>query len=73
MSQATITKPAFVGVGAIAKATGVSTVTVHRWELRGVLPAALRTDTGHRIWPSDVFDEILAARAAAARRGVPAG
>ncbi len=68
--------PAFVGVGGIANALGVSSQTVRNLERAGVIPPAGRTEPGsRRIWPAGDLVEIRARvnerRAAGRQQGGP--
>jgi MerR family transcriptional regulator, copper efflux regulator len=45
--------------GALAKAVGVSPDTVRHYERVGVLPRALRTDSGYRVYPASAVERVL--------------
>src|ERR1700677_1041942 len=44
--------------GALAKATGVSPDTIRHYERIGVLPRALRTQSGYRLYPADAVERV---------------
>lgn len=60
-----------VGAGDLAAAFGVDLKTVHNWERRGSIPAALRNpgQRGHRRWKANEAAKALRAHG----REVPAG
>jgi DNA-binding transcriptional MerR regulator len=45
--------------GAVAKAAGVSPDTIRHYEKIGVLPRALRTDSGYRVYPESAVERVL--------------
>jgi len=45
--------------GGLAKATGVSPDTIRHYEKIGVLPSALRTDSGYRLYPESAVERVL--------------
>jgi DNA-binding transcriptional MerR regulator len=44
--------------GALAKAAGVSPDTIRHYEKIGILPPALRTDSGYRIYPAGTVERV---------------
>lgn len=50
--------------GRLAKATGVSPDTVRHYERIGVLPKALRTESGYRVYPPNAVERVLVVRRA---------
>jgi MerR family transcriptional regulator, copper efflux regulator len=50
--------------GALAKATGVSPDTIRHYEKVGVLPKALRTESGYRMYPASAVERVLVVRRA---------
>ncbi len=44
--------------GALAKATGMSPDTIRHYERIGILPRALRTESGYRAYPQDAIDRV---------------
>jgi DNA-binding transcriptional MerR regulator len=47
-----------LGIGQLAKTTGVSVDTVRHYERLGLLPRAARTSAGYRRYPSSAIDRI---------------
>ena len=45
--------------GTLAKAAGVSPDTIRHYERIGVLPRALRTESGYRIYPASAVERVL--------------
>ncbi|HZR29034.1 MAG TPA: heavy metal-responsive transcriptional regulator [Terriglobales bacterium] len=45
--------------GALAKATGVSPDTIRHYENIGVLPRAMRTESGYRVYPESAVERVL--------------
>jgi|SRR5438309_1331900 len=45
--------------GTLAKATGVSPDTIRYYEKLGVLPKALRTESGYRVYPQSAVEKVL--------------
>jgi DNA-binding transcriptional MerR regulator len=45
--------------GTLAKATGVSPDTIRHYEKIGVLPRAVRTDSGYRLYPESAVERVL--------------
>lgn len=45
--------------GALAKAAGVSPDTVRYYERIGVLPRAVRTSSGYRVYPQNTVERVL--------------
>ena len=45
--------------GALAKATGMSPDTIRHYERIGVLPPALRTESGYRVYPASAVERVL--------------
>jgi DNA-binding transcriptional MerR regulator len=45
--------------GSLAKATGVSPDTIRHYEKIGVLPKALRTEAGYRVYPESAIERVL--------------
>jgi DNA-binding transcriptional MerR regulator len=45
--------------GTLAKATGVSPDTIRYYEKLGVLPKALRTESGYRVYPQSAVERVL--------------
>ena len=45
--------------GSLAKATGVSPDSIRHYEKIGVLPKALRTEAGYRIYPESAIERVL--------------
>jgi DNA-binding transcriptional MerR regulator len=50
--------------GALAKATGVSPDTIRHYEKLGLLPKALRTEAGYRLYPEGAKERVLVVRRA---------
>jgi DNA-binding transcriptional MerR regulator len=50
--------------GALARAAGVSPDTIRHYEGIGVLPLALRTESGYREYPANVLERVLIVRRA---------
>lgn len=49
---------ATVSITTLARRTGVSSKTLRYWESRGLLPRALRTHTGYRLFPAEAEQYI---------------
>jgi DNA-binding transcriptional MerR regulator len=45
--------------GSLAKATGVSPDTIRHYERIGVLPKAVRTEAGYRVYPESAVERVL--------------
>jgi DNA-binding transcriptional MerR regulator len=45
--------------GEVAKAAGVSVDTIRHYEKLGLLPRALRTGSGYRVFPGDAVERVL--------------
>ena len=45
--------------GELAKATGVSADTIRHYEKIGVLPKAVRTASGYRVYPASAVERVL--------------
>jgi len=45
--------------GTLAKATGVSPDTIRYYERLGLLPKALRTESGYRVYPHSAVERVL--------------
>jgi DNA-binding transcriptional MerR regulator len=45
--------------GSLAKATGVSPDTIRHFEKIGVLPKAVRTEAGYRLYPESAVERVL--------------
>ena len=45
--------------GELAKATGVSADTIRNYEKIGVLPKAVRTASGYRVYPASAVERVL--------------
>lgn len=45
--------------GSLAKAAGVSPDTIRHYERIGVLPAAARTESGYRVYPTSAVERVL--------------
>jgi DNA-binding transcriptional MerR regulator len=45
--------------GSLAKATGVSSDTIRHYERIGVLPKAVRTESGYRVYPESAVERVL--------------
>jgi DNA-binding transcriptional MerR regulator len=45
--------------GALAKSSGVSPDTIRHYERIGVLPQALRTQSGYRVYPASAVERVL--------------
>ncbi len=50
--------------GSLAKATGVSPDTIRHYEKLGVLPKALRSESGYRVYPPSAVERVLVAQRA---------
>jgi len=50
--------------GTLAKAAGVSPDTIRYYERIGVLPRALRTGSGYRVFPASAVERVLVVRRA---------
>jgi MerR family Zn(II)-responsive transcriptional regulator of zntA len=50
--------------GALAKATGLSPDSIRHYEKLGILPPALRTDSGYRLYAADSVIRVQAAQKA---------
>ena len=50
--------------GSLAKAAGVSPDTIRHYEKIGVLPKALRTEAGYRVYPERAVERVLVVRRA---------
>ncbi len=50
--------------GSLAGATGVSADTIRHYEKIGVLPKALRTEAGYRIYPESAVERVMVVRRA---------
>ena len=50
--------------GELAKAAGVSADTIRHYETIGVLPKALRTESGYRMYPQSAVERVLVVRRA---------
>src|ERR1700686_1293277 len=44
--------------GALAKATGMSPDSIRHYERIGILPRALRTDSGYRLYPENAIERV---------------
>jgi DNA-binding transcriptional MerR regulator len=51
--------PKVLRSGALAKATGLSPDTIRYYEKIGVLPRALRTESGYRVYPAVAVERVL--------------
>lgn len=54
-------------IGALSRATHIPPATLRTWERRYGVPKASRKPSGHRLYPLEVVDHLLAARRALAR------
>ena len=45
-------------IGEVMKYTGLSRQTIHNYTMMGLIHEAERTDSGHRLYPEDVFEQI---------------
>lgn len=50
--------PKGLGIGAISKATGIPVETIRTWERRYGFPNPSRTESGHRVYASDVINSL---------------
>lgn len=50
--------------GDLAKAAGVSPDTIRHYERIGVLPRAVRTEAGYRVYPASAVERVLVAQRA---------
>jgi DNA-binding transcriptional MerR regulator len=50
--------------GEIAKATGVSPDTIRHYEKIGILPKAVRSESGYRLYPQSAVERVLVVRRA---------
>ena len=51
-------KPRYLTIGEVAQRLGKTTTTIRRWEREGIIKA-LRTPTGHRIFPETEINRVL--------------
>jgi len=51
-------------VGRVAEAAGVSPATIRHYERVGVLPKAVRTPAGYRVYPANAVHRVLLVRGA---------
>lgn len=51
-------KPKYITIGEVAQRLGKTTTTIRRWERDGIIKA-LRTPTGHRIFPETEINRVL--------------
>jgi excisionase family DNA binding protein len=51
-------KPRYLTIGEVAQRLGKTTTTIRRWEREGII-RALRTPTGHRIFPETEINRVL--------------
>ena len=56
----------FLSSGDLARRTGVSVDTLHHYERKGVLPAAVRGRNSYRQWPEEVVGRVMIVRRALA-------
>ena len=49
-------------VGDVARGAGVSTATIRHYERIGLLPRALRTESGYRVYPAGAIDRVRLVR-----------
>ena len=45
-------------IGEVMKYSGLSRQTVHNYTMMGLISPVERTDSGHRLYPEDVFEDI---------------
>jgi len=45
-------------IGEVMRYTGLSRQTLHNYTMMGLIQEAERTDSGHRLYPEDVFERI---------------
>ena len=45
-------------IGEVMKYSGLSRQTIHNYTMMGLIHEAERTDSGHRLYPEDVFERI---------------
>ena len=51
-------KSRYLTIGEVAQRLGKTTTTIRRWEREGIIKA-LRTPTGHRIFPETEINRVL--------------
>ncbi|MHA1947456.1 MAG: IS607 family transposase [Candidatus Hodarchaeales archaeon] len=51
-------KPKYITIGEVARRLGKTTTTIRRWEREGIIKA-LRTPTGHRMFPETEINRVL--------------
>jgi DNA-binding transcriptional MerR regulator len=61
-----LTQTDFIGIGALAKAVGVSPDTLRHYERKGVLPELERLPNGYRRFPVSMLDRVRLIRRALA-------
>ncbi len=62
-----MTSRGWLTIGALSRATQIPPATLRTWERRYGVPKASRKPSGHRLYPPDVVEHLLAARRALAR------
>lgn len=45
-------------IGEVMKYSGLSRQTLHNYTMMGLIEEAERTESGHRLYPEDVFDRL---------------
>ena len=45
-------------IGEVMRYSGLSRQTVHNYTMMGLISPVERTDSGHRLYPEDVFEDI---------------
>ena len=45
-------------IGEVMRFTGLSRQTIHNYTMMGLIQEEERTDSGHRLYPEDVFERI---------------
>lgn len=45
-------------IGEVMRYTGLSRQTLHNYTMLGLIREVERTDSGHRLYPADVFDRL---------------
>ena len=53
---------AFLSIGAVAKRVGFAVSALRYYEEVGLIPPALRRDSGHRVYPESVLDVLTLVR-----------
>lgn len=45
-------------IGEVMRYTGLSRQTVHNYTMMGLIKTAERTESGHRLYPEEVFEDL---------------